>query len=344
MAVPGADVGVVHPVAAGVTKPHLLSFRRFMRLPRTLGLAPVAALMAVAASSIFLISHAPIARAQCGSNASAPACPTPVHAFLSLDVTAGDANTVINVSGGQFLPNEPVSLYWDSQNKVAGSATADASGSFNTRVKPFSGDAPGQHKLCASVDPFPCALFMINAPPTTPSPSASPPESPSPSPAGTTTAAPTPTPVGATLNGFDVISKPPFVFLPIAGVVAIGLALAFWLYSVVRRPRAVALPSAAVVHRAMRPDYSAGFGAAPQATAASPEPSAWDDRPVPRPTLQPAPEPSGPAAPPPPSAASEVESAEWGPPVEWGTDSKDWGIADPPRVDEDLPDPPQPGD
>ncbi|HET9783164.1 MAG TPA: hypothetical protein VFR33_15465 [Candidatus Dormibacteraeota bacterium] len=249
---------------------------------------------------------------------------------------------MINVSGGQFLPNEQLTLYWDTTAHVAGSATADANGSFNTRVKPFSGDPPGLHKLCASVVPNPCADFTINAPATSPSPSPTPSESPSPSPSATAaiTATPSSTPVAATLNGFDVISKPPFVFLPIAGAVAIGLALAFWVFSVVRRPRQVALTSAAVVHRAMRPDYSAGFGTPPPAPPApQAEASAWEQSPV-HPSPQQQPVPGAPEA---PAEASPMTSVEWGPPVEWGTGTSDWGFPEPPLTD-DLPDPPQPGD
>lgn len=267
--------------------------------------------------------------------------PTPVNAFLSLDVTAGDANTVINVTGGQFLPNQQLTLYWDTTGHVGGSATADANGSFNTRVKPFSGDAPGVHHLCASVQPNPCANFTINAPATSPSPSPTPSESPSPSPTVAVTATPSSTPVAATLNGFDVISKPPFIFLPIAGALAIALALAFWLFSVVRRPRQVALTSAAVVHRAMRPDYSAGFGTPPP-TPPAPEPdaSAWDQSPIQRP---PAATPAAPTPASPPAEEAQLSAVEWGPPIEWGTGSGDWGFPEPPPTD-DPPDPPQPGD
>ena len=259
-----------------------------------------------------------------------------MNAFISLDVSAGDANTVINVSGGQFLPNQQVTLYWDTGNHIAGSATADANGSFNTRVKPFAGDPAGVHHLCASVAPNPCANFTLQAPQTSPSPSPTPTESPSPTPTVTVTATPTSSPVAATLNGFDIISKPPFVFLPIAGAAAIGLALAFWVFTLIRRPRQVAFPSsAAVVHRAMRPDYSAGFGAPPSSAPAATEPSAWDVGPT---HVAPAPQPA--AAPTAPPEEAQITGVEWGPPVEWGTGSGDWGFPEPPSDDStDAPEP-----
>src|SRR5205814_1530416 len=136
--------------------------------------------------------------------------PIPVNAFLSLDVTAGGATTVINVIGGQFLPNQQMALYWDQPSKVAGTATADANGNFNARVKPAANDAPGVHRLCASVQPNPCANFTLQAPVASPPPSPTPSEAPSPSPTDEPTPTPaqvaTPARVSTTLSGFDVIS------------------------------------------------------------------------------------------------------------------------------------------
>lgn len=308
-----------------------------MRLSGYPRLGPVHVVLGVVAAALILfLIHMPGARAQCGT-ASSPCPPTPspipVHAFLSLDVTSGDATTVVNVTGGQFLPNEQVSLYWDDTSKVAGGATADGGGSFNTRVKPFSADAPGVHKLCAGVPPNPCANFTLLAPVTSSTPSPSPSESPSPSPEAGPSGIPSATPA-ATISGINVITSPPFVFLPIAGGLAILLSLGYWLVSYMRRPRVTPLPSAAVVHRATRPDYGAGFGTPPATPAAPPEPSAWNE-PIRHPS-PPAPEPP-PAAPPPQPPQAEP------PPVEWGTGSGDWGFPEPPQVD-DSPDIPQPGD
>jgi hypothetical protein len=205
--------------------------------------------------------------------------PIPTNAFLTLDVTAGPPSTTITVNGGMFLKSEQMTLYWDPPStKVAGSATTDASGNFSTQVKPFAGDAPGVHRLCASVAPNPCANFTLQSATPTPSPSPSPDTSPSPSPSPTPSPQASPTPVAATLSGFDVISRPPFVFLPIIGGLAILVSLAYWVLSIMRKPRPVALPAAAVVHRATRPDYGAEFGTPPPPAApAPPPPSAWAD-------------------------------------------------------------------
>ena len=312
-----------------------------MRVSGSHRFAPVLLILAALASASFLLAHAPAVRANCGGTASGatpcPPTPTPTLAFVSLDVTSGDATTVINVSGGQFLPNQQMNLYWDTSNHVAGFAQADGSGNFNTRVKPFPGDGPGVHKLCASVQPNPCASFSINAAPS-PTPSPSPSESPSASPSAepVVTTLPSPTPVGASLSGFDVISKPPFVFLPIAGFLGIALSLGYWLVSVARRPRQrAALPTAAVMHRATRPDYSASFGTPPPVPTPGTPQSAWDEPVTPH-------EPEA-AAPPTPPTPVEPER----PAVQWGLGIPDTGYPElsspeePPELPEhgDLPEP-----
>ncbi|HYL08921.1 MAG TPA: hypothetical protein VEU76_10245 [Candidatus Udaeobacter sp.] len=313
-------------------------------------LTPVLVIVGAGALAALLFVVGPMTRnpvlADCSASSPCPTpTPTPTNAFLSLDVTDGGPTTQITVNGGAFLPNEQMTLYWDSLNKVAGSGVADGSGNFVTHVKPFAGDAPGVHKLCASVPPNPCANFTLEAATPTPSPSPTPTESPSPSasPEATAGATASPTPIAATLNGFDVISRPPFVFLPIVGLIAIALSLGYWVLSVVRRPRPVALPSAAVVHRATRPDYSAGFGTPPpQATSAAPEPSAWADVPqAATPAGAPATEP--PAAPElePPAPTWDTEAN----PTAWGTGEPDTGYQfAPPEQTPDTGDLPEPGE
>jgi hypothetical protein len=209
--------------------------------------------------------------------------PTPVNAFISLDVTAGDPNTQITVNGSAFLPSESTSLYWDQPSKVAGASNADSNGNFTTKVKPFAGDAPGVHRLCASVQPNPCATFTLQplaaSPTPQESPSPSPDTSPSPSPSDSPIAGTvSPTPVASTLNGLDVMLKPPFVILPIIGGAGLAIALLYWILSITMRPRQKPLKSVAVAHLASRPDYSAAFGAPPPVGAPpAPEPSAWAD-------------------------------------------------------------------
>lgn len=275
------------------------------------------------AAAFLLFFVAPQARANCGTASSAPCSPSPspipTNAFITLDVTDGGPNTQITVNGGAFLPNEHMTLYWDQPNKVAGSAVADANGNFAApNIKPFAGDQPGVHRLCASVAPNPCANFTLESatPTPSPSPSPTPTESPSPTPSPTLIQTVSPSPAVATLSGFDIISRPPFVFLPIVGLLAIAVSLGYWVLSMVRRPRPTPLRSAAVVHRAMRPDYSAGFGTPPPTPAASePEPSAWADA------------PQSQASHFPPQAAVEPEPA----PETWdtGTNQVAWGTGEP---------------
>ena len=212
--------------------------------------------------------------------------PTPTAAFLSLDVSAGGANQVINVSGSSFLPGEKMSLFWDSANKVIGSATADGNGNFaNVAVKPFAGDPPGLHKICASVPPQPCAQFELQGTPTpTPSPPPSPSESPSPdtsptpSESPTATATPTPIPLPATsdTNNLDALFQPPFIFLPFIAALGLIGAIAYWvLGSKSRRPST--LPSAAIFHRSVRPEAGLpGIEYVPPPLAATPPPPPED--------------------------------------------------------------------
>jgi hypothetical protein len=200
-----------------------------------------------------------------------------------------------------------MTLYWDQVDRVAGSATTDGNGNFTAKVKPFDGDQPGNHKLCASVQPNPCANFNLEAT-AAPSPSPSPLPSPSPEPTPSAGASPasSTTPVATTLNGFDVITKPPFVFLPLIGIAAIVVSIGYWILTVVRRPKTVVFPSAAVVHRATRPDYTAEFGTPPPTPAAAVAASAWEDV-VPKAPAPPAPQPE----PAPPPAVAEAPQNEW---------------------------------
>lgn len=291
-----------------------------MRFPGFVRLSPLLVIVGALVSAGFLFALAPAARAAITPTASGvtppPPTPTPVNAFITIDVTSGGPSTAINVTGGQFLPNQQTTLYWDQPNKVAGSATADANGSFSTKVKPFDGDAPGVHKLCASVPPNPCATFSLEPPASAlPSPSPSPSPSPEASASAGATASPSASPVGTTLNGFDVISKPPFVFLPLIGIAALVVSLGYWVMSIVRRPRTVVFPSAAVVHRATRPDYTAPFGTPPPAPTASAAPSAWEDivpKGAPPPDVPEAEPPMGAEPPPPPGVAAEPPpSSDW---------------------------------
>jgi hypothetical protein len=181
-----------------------------------------------------------------------------VNAFITLDVTAGGATTQITVSGGSFLPGEPMSIYWDSPNKVIGSTTADAHGNFSgVKVKPFAGDPAGLHHICASVPPKPCAQFDLQGAPSPtptppPTPSASPSASPSPSPSPSPTPTLIPIPAGSNSSGLDVLLHPPFIFLPFLAALALIGAIAYWALGASRN-RQPSLPSASVVHRSVRP-------------------------------------------------------------------------------------------
>src|SRR2546430_1160493 len=135
--------------------------------------------------------------------------------------------SALAVSGNSFNPGQAVSIDWDSDtSKVLGSATANAQGNFSgVRVKAYARAAPGLHHLCATVNPFPCAQFTLQGTPT-PTPRVSP--GPTPTPSASPSPSPTPSvipiPAGSNNNGLDVMLRPPFIFLPIFGLIALFLA------------------------------------------------------------------------------------------------------------------------
>jgi len=272
--------------------------------------------------------------------------PLPTGASLGLQPTAGGPSTSITVTGQLFLKNESITLYWDLSTHVAGSVVADDTGAFTKVVKPFRGDKPKVHKLCASVQPHPCASFTLQGVPT-PTPGVTP------SPVDTSSPTPTETPQasgvrpGGGLSWLDIITRPPFVFLPIIAIIGILGMLAYWLLS--RRRQMPAAPAATVVHRATRPDYMAPFPTSGTPPVAPPPPaqaSAWDAPIQSAPPVQPyappaapyaptpyVPPPVPPQAPPPPAPpAAPPRSVEWPAPQ------------NPPAAPDEPPDLPQPSD
>jgi hypothetical protein len=248
--------------------------------------------------------------------------PLPTGANIGLQPTAGLANTAITVTGQLFLKNESITLYWDVPTHVAASVVTDDTGSFTKVVKPFAGDKPKVHTLYASVQPKPHATFTLRATPTpTPGVTPSPAETPTPTPAGTPQASGA-RPGGGGISGLDIITRPPFVFLPILAILGILGVLAYWLFS--RRRQVPPTSAATVVHRATRPDYMAPFPTAATTPSAPPppvQPSAWDAPVQSAPPYSPAavqPPPAQPYAPPavePPPAQPFVPTPYVPPPV-----------------------------
>jgi hypothetical protein len=227
--------------------------------------------------------------------------PAPTGASIGLNPTAGRSTTAITVTGQLFLKNQSITLYWDLSSHVAGTVVADETGAFTKVVKPRPGDVPKVHRLCANTLPKPtCGSFTLQvAPPPSPTPSESPSSTPTDSPQASGPRLSTGGSGG--VSGLDIITRPPFVFLPIIAIIGILGVLAYWLLS--RRRRLPPASAATVVHRATRPDYMAPFptgGGPPVAPQAPVQPSAWD-APVqgPRPVQAPPPVNAPPPVPPP---------------------------------------------
>ena len=275
-------------------------------------MAPVSVVVGGIAAAALFVAMSPMARAAIGAAASPTLTPTPTptHAYIVLDTAAGGPKTKISVSGSSFAPGVAVSLYWDTTSQVAGSTSADSGGSFTASVIPFPGSSPGAHKLCASAEGLnqspPCANFTLQGAPTptpaaSPSASASPSSSPSPSP--TASASPVVLTSNSGRGGFDVITRPPFIFLPIIALLALLAALAYWL--LMRVDRTPVLPAASVVHRSARPDMGPK-GASP------------NDAPIGPPAAQMEPPPAGlppPYTPPDDDDAGSATSGEPEPPA-----------------------------
>ena len=213
--------------------------------------------------------------------------PLPSDATIGLQPTAGLITSAITVTGSNFLKNESLTLYWDLTSHVAATLVTDDNGGFTKVVKPHAGDKPGVHKLCANVQPKPCANFTLQATPKPTPASPTPAESPSPSssPSGNPASGVRPS-GGGGISGLDIITRPPFVFLPIIGILGLLGVLIYWALSSRRRPMAPG--SASVVHHATRPDYMEPFPSAPRPPAA-----ASFSAPVPPPAPAPASAPPG---------------------------------------------------
>lgn len=199
--------------------------------------------------------------------------PIPQGANLVLDTAAGQAGTRITVTGSGWFGHQKMDLYWDSPNKVAASVETDRNGTFTQVVTPYQGDRIELHQLCASIPPHPCANFTLQGPP-----SPAPAETPSPSPSSSPSSSPTPSTSFASsalqrdrsVSGLEVITKPPFVFLPIIGLLGLLAALAYWVLmrGLDRSERLPALPSATVVHKSARPDIERPTAAPPRSAPA----------------------------------------------------------------------------
>jgi Fibronectin type III domain len=266
--------------------------------------------------------------------------PLPIGANIGMQPTAGGPSTSITVTGQEFLKNEAITLYWDVTSHVATSVVTDGNGAFTKVIKPYAHDKPKVHKLCANVQPHPCATFSLQGPPTpTPGVTPLPVNTSTPTPAATVNPPASGVRAGGSgISGLDIITRPPFVFLPIIAIIGLLGVFAYWFLS--RRRSMPPSSAATVVHRATRPDYMAPFPTAgsPQPPLRNPaQPSAWD---APVQPVRPA-QPYVPPAQPPTwgSPAQAVPSAE---PPTWDTPAQPLPPAAPPAATPPAPPPAPP--
>jgi hypothetical protein len=133
------------------------------------------------------------------------ATPAPFVELIPDQGVAGDPTTV-TAQGAFWTPGQPVTLYWDDQSVVLGTATAEGDGTFQlqftTPTEPPYG-SPGEHTVHAAQGAFEfeTGFELLAATPTntptstnTPPPTLSPtPVSPTPTASATPTLTPSPT-------------------------------------------------------------------------------------------------------------------------------------------------------
>jgi hypothetical protein len=181
--------------------------------------------------------------------------PSPIPS-INLNPPAGPPGTVVAVTGTQFSPGKPVTLYWDATDRVLASAKADGSGNLNATFQ-VPDDKVGSHIVGVVQPPQPTAQFNVEPKPTpSPTPSPSPVDSPStaaasPSAAGQSPSPLNPGPTGSThVNGLSLLFQPPFVFFPLLLALAVVVALGIWVRGMMRRPEPE--PDANVSHHRVR--------------------------------------------------------------------------------------------
>jgi len=214
---------------------------------------------------------------------------------IFLNPASAPPSTHVNLSGSNFPPSATLNVLFDGTE--ISTVKSDAGGSIPvTAIVIPDNAAVASHQVCVEFTQGVnvCAAFTLE-PPVSPSPS--PAASPSPSPSASPTS--TPAPVATSTGGVSplaVMTRPPFVFLPIVAVVGLILFLSLWAW--LSRP-GPPLGEVTVHHLAPSPR---SYESTPLAPPAAPEPR-------PEPIVYESPESSPPpsaAPPPPPPSGADV--------------------------------------
>jgi hypothetical protein len=181
-----------------------------------------------------------------------PPTPTPVptpRGSILLNPGSAPPTVRVNFSGSGLDPNAILAVLFDSTHLV--DLNTDASGNFAVQLAVPDTAPPGTHQVCVGeTNGNVCSAFTVEAAPAgtpTPSPSASPSPSPSASPSGSAALA---TPDTGGSSPLSLLTKPPFVFLPI--IAAIGLLAFLGLYLWRARPTPP-IGEVTILHKAPAP-------------------------------------------------------------------------------------------
>ena len=223
--------------------------------------------------------------------------PTPQGSVLIQPNSAPPSSTVV-FSGSGLPANQAFDVLWDGTQLAQ--VNTDGGGNFTANLAIPDNATGAGHTICVHELPGNvCATFTLEAKPTpapSPTDTPSPTPSPSPSPAPVLVAPPA---GGGGISLLALLTRPPFVFLPILAVVGLLALLALWLWRARPTPP---LGEVTVLHRAPQPREYEPLAAPPPPAAPPPAPIAYESAPGPAwapppPVTRPAP-PSGADVPP----------------------------------------------
>ena len=195
--------------------------------------------LVLGASASFALAMAPVAAAATGFATGGGTNPTPTPAAVPtptptpvpsifLNPTSAPAGAQVNLGGTNFPPDGSFNVSFDGI--IITTVQSDTAGSIaSTAILVPNSVTPGEHSICVEVQQGVnvCFQHFVVEAAVTASPSPSPSATPSPTSSPTVGAA-APTTSGGGVSPLGLLTRPPFVFLPILAVVGLLGFLALW--------------------------------------------------------------------------------------------------------------------
>jgi hypothetical protein len=214
--------------------------------------------------------------------------------------SAPPSSTVV-FSGSGLPANQAFDVLWDGTQLAQ--VNTDGGGNFTANLAIPDNATGAGHTICVHELPGNvCGTFTLEAKPTpAPSPTDTPSPSPSPSPSPPLIAVAPPAGSGG-ISALALLSRPPFIFLPILAIVGLLAFLGIWIWRMRPTPP---LGEVTVLHRAPAPrehELLPDTPPAPPPAQARPAPIGYQSAPgqsaAPPPPLTPPAPPSGADVPP----------------------------------------------